>query len=234
MTRWRGDDPVPRTDPVNEVVGFDRINLNHFAPTDFTEVNLGLDEREALAEAARCFQCGVCNQCELCMIFCGDMAIHPSADGALVRPDDYMEMRWQLQLAMHDAEREWEEIEAEWERSFGRRYGAIEAYRGEAVSLVKVKMFRPFPGARLREVLRGVDGVAVLDRNFSAGHGGIFAEEIRSALYDLPQEDRPVLFGYVLDLGGRDVTPAVLDEILEHTFDGAAPQRPDLWVGVKA
>jgi pyruvate/2-oxoacid:ferredoxin oxidoreductase alpha subunit len=186
----------------------------------------------------------------------------PHAFNALVRPDDYMEMRWQLQLAMQEAEQCHEEIEAEWERLFGRRYGALERYRsedaelllvtsgtitstarhvvdewrarGEPVGLVKVKMFRPFPAARLREALRGVDRVAVLDRNFSAGHGGIFAEEIRSALYDLPQEDRPTLFGYVLGLGGRDVTPAVLDGILEHTRSSAAPQRADLWVGVKA
>jgi pyruvate/2-oxoacid:ferredoxin oxidoreductase alpha subunit len=186
----------------------------------------------------------------------------PHAFGALVRPEHYMEMRWQLQLAMRDAEVALEEIEAEWEELFGRRYGAIEAYRaddaelllvtsgtitatartvvdawrerGEAVGLVKVKMFRPFPALRLREALRGVDRVAVLDRNFSAGHGGIFAEEIRAALYDLPQEDRPVVFGYVLGLGGRDVTPAVLDGIIEHTRASAPPTRPDLWVGVNA
>jgi NADPH-dependent glutamate synthase beta subunit-like oxidoreductase len=96
MTRWRGDDPVRRAAPVNEVVGFDRINLEHFAaaprhaersrpgasaPTDFAEVNLGLGTEEALAEAGRCFGCGVCNQCEVCLIFCGDMAIRYSADG---------------------------------------------------------------------------------------------------------------------------------------------------------
>jgi NADPH-dependent glutamate synthase beta subunit-like oxidoreductase len=96
MARWRDDDPVRRTSPVNEVVDFARINLSHFAPAprhadhfrprpgaplDFAEVNLGLDTREALAEAARCFGCGVCNECELCMIFCGDLAIRRSSDG---------------------------------------------------------------------------------------------------------------------------------------------------------
>jgi Pyruvate/2-oxoacid:ferredoxin oxidoreductase delta subunit len=42
----------------------------------FTEVNLGLiDEpgREpAVAEAQRCFSCGVCNQCDRCVDFCPD------------------------------------------------------------------------------------------------------------------------------------------------------------------
>ena len=71
------------------------------------------------------------------------------------------------------------------------------------MGLIKVKMFRPFPTELLRNVLAGVSRVAVLDRNISPGHGGIFAEEIRSALFDLPLDDRPLLFGYVLGLGGR-------------------------------
>jgi pyruvate/2-oxoacid:ferredoxin oxidoreductase alpha subunit len=105
---------------------------------------------------------------------------------------------------------------------------------GERVGLVKVKMFRPFPTAMLRAVLRGVPRVAVLDRNISPGHGGIFAEEIRSALYDVPLDDRPTLFGYVLGLGGRDVTPSVINDIIDRTRSAAAPEREDLWVGVKS
>jgi NADPH-dependent glutamate synthase beta subunit-like oxidoreductase len=41
----------------------------------FAEVNLGLTAEAALAEARRCFQCGVCNGCELCLIYCADVAI---------------------------------------------------------------------------------------------------------------------------------------------------------------
>ncbi|MGD8279446.1 MAG: 4Fe-4S binding protein, partial [Gemmatimonadota bacterium] len=32
-------------------------------------------------EARRCLNCGVCNQCELCLIFCSDVAISRRADG---------------------------------------------------------------------------------------------------------------------------------------------------------
>ena len=185
----------------------------------------------------------------------------PHAFGALVRPDSYMEMRWQQQEAMSRTHGALREVEDEWERRTGRRWGAIEKYRaedaevllvtsstitstaryvidrrrdaGEAVGLVKVKMFRPFPTDDLRDALTGTDRVAVLDRNFSPGHGGIFAEEIRSALYDVPPEDRPVLFGYVLGLGGRDVTPEVIDSIIDRTRRAARPEREDLWVGVE-
>jgi pyruvate/2-oxoacid:ferredoxin oxidoreductase alpha subunit len=106
--------------------------------------------------------------------------------------------------------------------------------RGEAVGLVKIKMFRPFPTDLLRESLAGAERVAVLDRNISPGHGGIFAEETRSALYDLAPENRPELYGYVLGLGGRDVTPEVIRDIVGQTRFAGRPERADLWVGVKA
>jgi NADPH-dependent glutamate synthase beta subunit-like oxidoreductase len=104
MTRWRHDDTVPRTNPVNEVIGFDRINTAHFAhaprhadplaPAErrregFAEVNAGLPPMAALAEAARCFNCGVCNGCELCRIFCPDAAIsrRPGGHGFVIAYD---------------------------------------------------------------------------------------------------------------------------------------------------
>jgi len=97
---------------------------------------------------------------------------------------------------------------------------------------VKVKMFRPFPTESIRELLRGVERVAVLDRNISPGHSGIFAEEIRAGLYDLAPDDRPNLFGYIIGLGGRDVTPAVIEEAIERTRRSSTPERADLWIGL--
>jgi NADPH-dependent glutamate synthase beta subunit-like oxidoreductase len=96
ITRWRGDDPVRRNAEVNEVVPFERLNLAHFKSvpakpdrhrsfaerrSSFAEANLGLTASEALAEARRCFECGVCNQCELCLVFCPDAAIQRHPDG---------------------------------------------------------------------------------------------------------------------------------------------------------
>jgi Pyruvate/2-oxoacid:ferredoxin oxidoreductase delta subunit len=96
VTRWRGDDPVARTNELNELVPFEMLNTAHFArvpsipdrhrPANerrdgFLEADLGLGRDEALAEAKRCFNCGVCNDCGLCMIFCPDVAIKPHASG---------------------------------------------------------------------------------------------------------------------------------------------------------
>lgn len=185
----------------------------------------------------------------------------PHAFGALVRPDAYMEMRWLQQGAMEQAHATFEAIDREWEERFGRRYGAVSTYRaddaelllvtsgtitstarhvvdvcrdrGEAVGLVKVKMFRPFPTALLRATLRGVPRVAVLDRNISPGHSGIFAEEIRAALYDVPPDDRPSIYGFIVGLGGRDVTPEVIEDVIAQARSAALPEREDLWVGVR-
>lgn len=186
----------------------------------------------------------------------------PRAFGALTRPDVYMEMRLRQQEAMRSVFGVWAGIEANWEKRFGRRWGAIETYRtddaelvlvtsgtitsttryvvdrqreaGRRLGLVKIKMFRPFPTELLRRALAGVPRVAVLDRNISPGHSGIFAEELRAALYDLPDGGRPRVDGYVVGLGGRDVTPDTIEEIIGL---GSAPKpddaAEDLWVGVK-
>jgi 2-oxoacid:acceptor oxidoreductase delta subunit (pyruvate/2-ketoisovalerate family) len=96
MTRYTGDDPIHRNGAVNKVVPFEDLNMEHFerAPlhgdrrlpvpeskVGFDEVNQGLTRDAAMAEAKRCFNCGVCNQCELCLIFCPDIAISRRPDG---------------------------------------------------------------------------------------------------------------------------------------------------------
>lgn len=95
--RYTGDeDPIPREAPVNETVTWDRMNPHHFRTSPrhedhfhdaidlraaFGETNFGLSQKEAVAEAERCLNCGVCNRCELCLIFCPDMAISRREDG---------------------------------------------------------------------------------------------------------------------------------------------------------
>lgn len=191
---------------------------------------------------------------------------NPQAFGALTTPAVYMEMRLRQQEAMEQARRAMVEIDAEWAKKFGRTYGPIECYHaddadlllvtsgtvtstarhvvnelredGQKVGLVKVKMFRPFPTEELRAALGKAKDVAVLDRNISPGHSGIFAEETRAALYDVPESRRPRVHGYIIGLGGRDVTPATIMDCINRTRETAAkqaaPEREDVWVGVKS
>jgi pyruvate/2-oxoacid:ferredoxin oxidoreductase alpha subunit len=170
-----------------------------------------------------------------------------------------MEMRRSIQAAMEDALVRFVEVEEEFARMSGRRYGGVEAVhcedaevvlvtsgtitstsrqvvadlraRGEKVGLLKIKLFRPFPVESVRAALGRVEKVAVIDRNFSFGASGIFAQEVRAALCNLP--GHPPVFGYIAGLGGRDVTTAVIEGIYRQTRDVAAPREESLWVGLQ-
>jgi pyruvate/2-oxoacid:ferredoxin oxidoreductase alpha subunit len=140
----------------------------------------------------------------------------------------------------------------------GRRYGPVEPYMmddaevvlvsagsmtsnvryavrelrntGSKVGLLRLVAFRPFPFAEIRQHLAGRDRVAVLDRNMSPGHSGIFAEEIRSALAGMP--DTPDVYGYVIGIGGRDVRVDDVAEVVSDVMERDVPERC-LYVGVK-
>ena len=87
---------------------------------------------------------------------------------------------------------------------------AVDAMRdsGLAVGLVKLRLFRPLPVAALRAALGGIaalDDVVVLDRNHSPGVGGVLHQELRAALYGMP--DAPRVHGYLAGVGGVNVSP---------------------------
>jgi NADPH-dependent glutamate synthase beta subunit-like oxidoreductase len=92
MARYRkgGADGIAR-----EVVKFSEINPAYFKrqsrkpkeklphsrrTAGFSEVNLALSPASALYEAKRCFNCGVCNLCHNCFIYCPDLAISARPD----------------------------------------------------------------------------------------------------------------------------------------------------------
>ena len=60
--------PQPRV-PLPELSIDDRISC-------FAEVEVGYDEENAKAEAARCLACGICSECMSCVFACGKNAIH--------------------------------------------------------------------------------------------------------------------------------------------------------------
>ena len=101
--------------------------------------------------------------------------------------------------------------------------------QGERVGLVKLKMIRPFPADRLREVCAGARRIGVLDRNYAAGTGGVFCHDVRAALQGY--RDDVLVQGYLTGLCGGDVTPAVVDEVVD---DLAARGRsgPPCWLGI--
>jgi len=112
-------------------------------------------------------------------------------------------------------------------------YEAFTAYTGEEgvkIGSLKIRLFRPFPFQDVFEVLSRAKKVAVIDRNISFGHHGIFFQEVKSALYG--RTDIPVI-GYIAGIGGRDVTPKVIREIAEKVIHDKNPEREINWIGVK-
>ncbi len=184
----------------------------------------------------------------------------PCAIGQMAPPTVYMEMRHNIQQAMVLAQEKFHRVEREFADVFDRQYGVVEAVHcdgaevimvvtgtaastcrhlisklrseGENVGMLKIKMFRPFPTEFIREVVGSAQKIAVIDRNFSFGAGGIFAQEIKAALYN--NDGYPPVFGYVAGLGGRDITTEVLAEIYWRTKAEDAPQKESIWIGLNS
>jgi 2-oxoacid:acceptor oxidoreductase delta subunit (pyruvate/2-ketoisovalerate family) len=72
------------------VVAFEELNMDYFEPAKrqgeakrsvkerikgFKEISSTLSEGIAQEEAERCFNCGTCNRCEICYVFCPDASV---------------------------------------------------------------------------------------------------------------------------------------------------------------
>jgi len=183
---------------------------------------------------------------------------NPCAFGQLVPPGAYMKMRHNIAMAMEEALVCLREIQEEFYGIFQRRYDPVETIccndaeiilvtsgtatstcrlvlrslrnRGEKVGILKMKLFRPFPAAMVREATSRAKKIAVIDRNFSFGASGIFAQELRAALCNTP--GHPPIFGYIAGIGGLDITMELLEEIYWKTRDTAFPEKESVWMGV--
>jgi len=176
----------------------------------------------------------------------------PHMVGAMVTPEDTAAHRLELAETMERVPRVFEQAREEFQTVFGRvPDGAVTGYRledaetvlvasnsiastvrgvvderrerGEKVGLLKIKLFRPFPRAQIRKALERARRVGVIDRNISPGSGGIFWLELCGALMARPDI---LLQGYLTGLGGGDVTPPIIEGILEDLKQRTAPGEP--------
>jgi 2-oxoisovalerate ferredoxin oxidoreductase alpha subunit len=186
----------------------------------------------------------------------------PFAVGALGDANIYMEWRYKIQLAMEKAVKVLEEELANFNKIFGREYGIFEGFylddadivivsagamtsnvkyavreyrekKGIKVGVLRLIVFRPFPASRIREVLKGRKKVIVIDRNISFGAGGIFAEEIKNALYPLEGNEKPLVYSYIMGLGGRDIMPDDIISLIDEVLDSDEPSVDSVWKGLR-
>jgi pyruvate/2-oxoacid:ferredoxin oxidoreductase alpha subunit len=180
----------------------------------------------------------------------------PECWGNVVTQDMFYRHRQEIEAAMGEVPALTDEADREWARLTGRSHGgAIERYRcdgarlviatmgsmcgtareavdalrdsGEAVGLLKVRLFRPLPVQALREALAGVPDVVVLDRNHSPGVGGVLHQELRAALFGM--QDMPRVHGCLAGVGGVNVAP---DRIVAfvRSAQSSEPQPHSIWV----
>jgi len=183
----------------------------------------------------------------------------PMAFSVIATPEYFLEFRYKIQKAMEQVPEIAKEVDDEFGSRFGRGYGAIERHgkeeaeillmtsgtvtstsriviekligKGVSIAGIKIKRFRPFPSKEIYEEIKGAKKLAVIDRNLSAGVGGIFAQELRASLYS--REERPQVFGFISGLGGRDITPELIEEAIQYTVEHPRPEEEILWLGLK-
>jgi pyruvate/2-oxoacid:ferredoxin oxidoreductase alpha subunit len=189
---------------------------------------------------------------------------HPVTIGGMSFPQDTLSQRVELDEAFTRVPAALEEHRAAFRETFGREVaGAVEAYRtedaerifiasgsvattlrdvvdecrarGERVGMIRIKMFRPFPARELQALCAGAVKIGVLDRNYSAGSGGVFCHEVRAALQERLRLDGrgPLVQGYLAGVGGGDVVPGLVREAVADLAQREAAGEP-LWMGIEA
>lgn len=182
---------------------------------------------------------------------------HPRTFGNLLGPDMMMEFRHIVKESMLAATGVIEEVAKEYTSVSGRpQTGLLEDYRcgdaevalvsigassgdakdavdmlrdeGVKAGMIKLRAIRPFPTGRLREKLGAVKTIAVVDRDYSYGFGGILAGDIMAAL-------RRGVVRYIAGIGGRDISVAdfrgMMLEALKAKEGG--DEQPELWWNLK-
>ncbi|MGB9834600.1 MAG: transketolase C-terminal domain-containing protein [bacterium] len=157
----------------------------------------------------------------------------PLTMGTKTDPEFYTEARYMLHKAQQNARQVIVEVAQEFKEKFGRFSGdLIDTYltedaeiifvsmgslvsnlraiaqelrqEGKKVGVLKIRAFRPFPFEEIVRAISGAKIVIVMEKDISLGATGVLAQEIRAAFYG--KANVPRLSGFVVGLGGRDVT----------------------------
>ena len=177
---------------------------------------------------------------------------NPVTMGAFAMPEVYTEVKMGHQMALTGAYEHILKVWKEWGDLTGRHYKPVEKYKtdgakillltmgclsevaevavdemrdaGLEVGLLKLRMWRPFPFADLRNAVGGAKHLIVIDRALSLGGAAppVLAE-VRSAFYAM--RGRPQTSSFVIGLGGRDVAPGDFKKIVAQAQE-EAQQKP--------
>lgn len=174
----------------------------------------------------------------------------PMSLGTLADTESYLEIRHDMEIAMEHSLDVIEEVGKEFGDLFGRYYGLIEEYKsedadiiliamgslcgtikdvvdkerenGKKVGLVRIRSYRPFPKDALKVAVKDAK-LAVIDKDISFGAGGAVYMDVKAAFDN-------ETYGFIIGLGGRDITPIDIEEIIEKTEN---PTKDIEWIGLR-
>ena len=186
----------------------------------------------------------------------------PISMGPVGIPEVYTEAKVAHDMAMKKAKRYILKAWDEFAEIFGRKYNPVESYRtedaeillvtmgsisetamtavdamrdeGQKVGLLRIRLWRPFPGQEFRKAVGKTKVLAVIDRCLPPGAiCGPVGAEIRSLFYKIP--GAPKIFSFVAGLGGRDVTVERFQEIVDKARAYAKKRPRELYevIGVR-
>jgi pyruvate ferredoxin oxidoreductase alpha subunit len=157
---------------------------------------------------------------------------NPVTYGPIDLQNFYIEHKRQQVDAMDNAKQVVLDVGKKFGSAFNRNYGFFEEYmlddaemafvvmssaagtvksvvndlrsKGHKVGLLKPRLFRPFPAEEIKNALKHLKAIVVMDRSDSFGAvGGPLFMEVRSAMYGM--ENPPKIIGKIFGLGGRDL-----------------------------
>ena len=164
----------------------------------------------------------------------------PLAVGPYANPPYIMEAKRACLAGLENAKQVTLDVAAEYEKISGRSYGFFEEYKtedaeyimvimgsaagtakdaadalraqGVKAGVLKIRLFRPFPGEQVAKAIEDAKVVAVMDRteSFNTVNGPLGAD-IKTVLYG--RKKAPLIVNYTYGLGGRDVTVESLTSV---------------------
>ena len=177
----------------------------------------------------------------------------PMSIGTFTDPNYYMEARHDMEVAMEGAKEVIKTVNKEFAEKFGRKYDLVENYmcddaeiiivamgsicgtikavidnmrkEGHKVGLLRVIAFRPLPTEDIYNAVKNAERIAVLDKNISFGIGGVLFNEIKAKMNVDAR-------GFILGLGGRDVSNEDIRNIIEITKNSTEINKIN-WIGLK-
>ena len=185
---------------------------------------------------------------------------NPVAMGPMDLQPFLFEHKRQQWEAMKNAKQVILDVSKEFEKLTGRKYELFEEYRmedaeyvivcmnstagtvknvidrlrenGIKAGLIKIRVFRPFPGEEIAKALSKAKAIAVLDKTPLLNMtGGPLFEDITSAMYTLNINVPTINYSY--GIGGRDVTEMQIESVYEDLQNLKDMNEPYRFLGLK-